>query len=972
MTVIHGFELIQERDIPELASKARLFRHVRTGARLLSLENDDDNKCFGVGFKTPPADSSGLPHILEHSVLNGSRKYPVKEPFVELLKASLNTFLNAMTFPDMTIYPVASTNVQDFYNLVDVYLDAVFYPRISPMILQQEGWHYETESSDAALTYKGVVFNEMKGYHSTPDYALETSVQAALLPDTPYVHDSGGNPANIPDLTYTQFKSFHDTYYHPANAFIFFYGDDDPNERLRLIDAFIAEFTAKSVDATVPLQPRFDAPRTVVKRYDAGESGDESNKGLATISWLLPEVTDAETILELEVLEHILIKTAASPLRKALIDSGIGENLAGEGLDALKRQASFTVGLRGIKPTDGDKVETLVLSTLSKLAEEGIDPQMVEASLNTIEFQLREKNTGGFPRGLAAFIGVLQPWMHGGDPLEHLAFDEPLQRIKARYAEQAGYFETMIGEYFLDNPHRVTVILQPDPQVKVERDTAEETRLQRERSSMSPDAIETIIADMEELERRQTMPDAPEDLAKIPRLTLADLEREIKTVPTEIISGDNGTIYYHDLATSGIVYADIGFDLYALPDDLLPYVGLFGRALVEIGTEREDYVRLLQRIGAKTGGIRPDYLASQTIGQAGSIAYLFLRAKAMGAQTQDMLDILSDILLTVKLDNRERFLQMALEDKARQEAGLGMSGHLIANNRLRAHFDDAGWFSEQLSGISHLFFVRELIGQIQNDWEAVLEKLETLRSLLINRSAAVVNVTADADTWATFQPQLDAFLSGLPSSPFTPQTWQRAALPPYEGVTVPTQVNFVGKGANLYDLGYKVHGSHVVILKHLNLDYMWNKVRVQGGAYGGTCLFNHVSGVTTFLSWQDPNLIDTLKIYDGTADYLRKIELSESDLEKAIIGAISQLDPYQLPDAKGYSATMRHLIGYTDAMRQQMRDEVLGTTIADFRALADVMARIPDAGYVVVTSSAERIAKANEAMGGKLAVTPVM
>ncbi len=971
MTLIHGFELIQETDIPELASKARLFRHVRTGAQLLSLENDDDNKCFGIGFKTPPADSTGLPHILEHSVLNGSRKYPVKEPFVELLKASLNTFLNAMTFPDMTIYPVASTNVQDFYNLIDVYLDAVFYPRISPMILQQEGWHYETEGNDASLTYKGVVFNEMKGYHSTPDYALEVSIQEALLPDTPYVHDSGGNPAHIPDLTYEQFKAFHETYYHPSNAFIFIYGDDDPDERLRMIDAFIAEFDARPVDATVPLQARFDAPRTVTKRYDAGESGDESNKALAAVSWLLPEVTDAERILELEILGHILVKTAASPLRKALTDSGIGEEAAG-GLDAIKRQASFTVGLRGIKPADGQKVETLVLNTLGKLAEDGIEREMVEASLNTIEFQLREKNTGGFPRGLAAFIGVLQPWMHGGNPVEHLAFDETLQRIKTRYAEQPGYFETMIGEYFLDNPHRVTVFMQPDPQVKVERDAAEAARLEHERAGMTADAIEQVIADMEALELRQTLPDAPEDLAKIPRLTLNDLEREIKIVPTEVILTDNGTLVYHDLATSGIVYADFGFDLYALSSDLLPYVGLFGRALVEIGTEREDFVRLLQRIGAKTGGIRPDFLASQTMERDASVAYLFLRAKAMGGQTQDMLDILSDILLTVKLDNRERFLQMVLEAKARQEAGLGMSGHIIANNRLRAHFDDAGWFSEQLSGISHLFFVRELASQIQNDWASVLEKLETLRRLLINRNGLVVNVTADADLWAAFRPKLDTFLASLPAQPLNRQTWTHADLPPYEGVTVPTQVNFVGKGANLYDLGYQVHGSHVVILKHLNLDYLWNKVRVQGGAYGGTCLFNHVSGVTTFLSWQDPNLIDTLAVYDGTADYLRGLSLSDGDLEKAIIGAISQLDAYQLPDAKGFSATTRYLIGYTDAMRQKIRDEVLGTTVADFHALADVMEKVGQAGRVVVTGSAERITAANETMGGKMKITPVM
>lgn len=604
MTEQHGFVLVREAHIAEIATWARLYRHQRTGAELLSLENDDENKAFGVAFKTPPADDTGLPHILEHSVLAGSRKYPTKEPFVNLLKTSLNTFLNAMTFPDMTIYPVASTNLKDFYNLVDVYLDAVFYPLITEKTFQQEGWHYEPGDDNGKLIYKGVVFNEMKGYASTAEITIGEETRMALMPDTPYARNAGGDPAVIPNLTYAQFKKFHEDYYHPTNARFYFWGDDNPEERLRRVDDFIAEFKAHPVEATLPLQPRFAEPRKIVKPYDAGEADADSDKTMLTVSWLLPEVTNAEAMLELEILSHILVETPASPLRKALIDSGLGEDLTSEGIESEKREASFTVGLKGIQLSDSDVVENLILETMGQIADDGIDPAMIEASLNTVEFQLRERNTGQFPRGLAVFIGILPAWMHGGDPLSHLAFEEPLNRIKQN-AEKPGYFEELMGKYLLNNPHRSTVILQPDPEVKTKRDEAEASRLTNEQARFSDTEINAIVADAEELQRLQNTPDSPEDVAKIPTLTLKDIDRYVKITPTEVTEIGGATVVYHDLQTSGVAYVDIGFNLYTLPDNLLPYIDLFGQALLEMGTETEDFVQLSQRIGAKTGGYPP-------------------------------------------------------------------------------------------------------------------------------------------------------------------------------------------------------------------------------------------------------------------------------------------------------------------------------------------------------------------------------
>lgn len=960
MSNYHGFELIDERDVPEIDSHVRLFRHIRTGAQLLSVENDDENKSFGITFKTPVSDSTGVPHILEHSVLNGSRKYPVKEPFVELLKASLNTFLNAMTADDMTIYPVASTNTQDFYNLIDVYLDAVFFPLISERVLQQEGWHYEAKSGDEPLIYKGVVFNEMKAAYSAPDRLLAEYARQALLPDTPYAHDPGGHPAYIPDLTYEQFKGFHETFYHPSNAFIFFYGDDNPEQRLRLIDDFIAEFERRDVDATLPLQPRFDQPRQRVQSYDAGDATADSNKTLVTVSWLLTDVTHDEEILALRILDEILIDTPASPLRRALIESGLGEDLTGGGLDAFNREASYHVGLKGIKAADAEKVEQLILETLSELADNGVEQAMIDAALNTIEFELRERNTGRFPRGLMTLMQILPAWTHGGDPIARLAFENPLSTLKQRLNEQSDYFEELIGKYFLNNPHRSTVILVPDPEVGPKREAAEKARLEAVRQQMTDDDVKAIIEDTRILQEIQRTPDKPEDIAKIPTLHVSDLEREVKTVPTQVLTLQDATVLYHELPTSGVVYVDLTLDMHTLPQHLLPYGDLFGTALIEMGTEKESYVQLTQRIGATTGGINTGLLAATNMHDKNGIVRMVMRGKATSDRTQHLLDIMQDILLTVNLDSKDRFKQIVLEAKADQEAYIGVAGQATVAMHLGAQLDEANWAAEQMNGVSQLFFLRELAERIDNDWPAVLADLEAVRRHIINRGGIICNVTTDADNWQQFEPQLGNLLASLPSDAIQHAQWDWQPNHTHTAFTAPAQVNFVGKAANLYEMGYTHHGSQVVIFKHMNLDYMWNSVRVMGGAYGGRAMFDHSNGLLTFLSWRDPNLVDTLKVYDGAANYLKSLQLTDSELERAIIGAVGSLDTYLLPDAKGYQAMLRHMIGYTDEMRQQVRDEVLATTLTDFHKLGEVLSDFANQGLATVVTSKDRIQAVND------------
>jgi Zn-dependent M16 (insulinase) family peptidase len=971
-TLTHGFELIREQEIPELNATARLWRHARTGADLLSMEVDDENKVFSIVFRTPISDSTGVPHIMEHAVLAGSQKYPLKEPFIELVKGSLASFVNAMTGDDTTYYPTASTNLQDFYNLIDVYVDAVFNPLLTPHHLAQEGWHYELDEPDASLSYKGVVFNEMKGVYSSPDSVLGRFSQQALFPDTPYQFDSGGDPTVIPQLTYEQFKAFHDTYYHPSNALIYFYGDDDPDERLRLMNDYLRDFEAAEVDATIALQPALDAPRRVSFPYSvsADENG-QAAKAYMQLNWLLPEGNDVNLTLALSVLSYALLATPASPLRKALIDSGLGERVTGSGLSESLRQMTFSAGLKGLAPDKVDDVEALILRTLEELAAEGFDPAMIDAALNTIEFRLRENNTGRFPRGLALLFNATGPWRHGYDMLEPLAYEAPLTAVKARLKAEPGYLQALIREHLLDNPHRVTVVLEPDAELAARTEAEEQARLRAAETGLSAADRAAIAAETAEIKRRQETPDAPEVLATLPMLALSDLDPDHKPLPLMTTEMADTEVITHDLFTNGIVYMDVAMNLHALPSELLPYVPLFGKALVSMGTQTEDFVRLSQRIGSQTGGISPSSFIAPVRDHDATAAWLLLRGKATLERAPQMLDILRDILLTVKLDDRDRFRQIVLESKSAMEGGLIPAGHMLANSRLRAHFNEAHRLEETMGGVEQLFFLRALAEEVEQDWPAVLAKLMGVRERLVKRQAMVINVTLDDEGMGQFGPQLTGFLEALPLGTFATADWTPTAYPAREGLAIPAQVNYVGKGADLKALGYETHGSIMVINNLLRTGYLWERLRMQGGAYGAFATYSANSGVYAFLSYRDPNLIGSLANYDGAAAWLRGLTLSDDELTRAIIGVIGAIDAYLLPDAKGFTSMTRYLTNETDDHLQTLRDQVLSTTLDDLHAFADVLDQVAAQGDVVVLGSAEALAKANEA-GLGLDVVKVM
>ncbi len=740
------------------------------------------------------------------------------------------------------------------------------------------------------------------------------------------------------------------------------------------MDAYLAGFEPIAIDSAIALQTPFDAPR--VARFPYGvedepseEPGDKP-RSFVEVNWLLPEYEDTALVMALEILAYALLYTPASPLRKTLIDSDLGEDVIG-GLSSETRQMTFSAGLKGVDPVDVERVEPLILDTLAALARDGFDPDMIAASVNTIEFALRENNTGRFPRGLALFIRSLGTWLHDRDPLAPLAYEAPLAAVKERLAAEPDYLQTLIRTYFLDNPHRATVILEPDPQLNQRQEAAERERLDRTRAAMSDDEARAVIETARALKEAQDMPDPPEVLAMLPSLGREDLDKAHKAIPIEVQGrkgeGEQGSApqtLFHDLFTNGIVYLDLGLDLRALPASLLPYIGVFGQALLEMGTDKEDYVKLSQRIGRTTGGISPDTLIAPVVtstadGRPSTVAYLMFHGKSTPERAPEMLDILHDVLLTARLDNRERFRQIVLEAKAGAESGLAPGGHIVTNTRLRAHLHPAYRIEETVNGVENLLFLRRLAERIDSDWPGVLADLEATRAALVNRAGLIANVTLDEARYGEFAPRLAEFIGGLPGDPGPLRSAKdlrgSAELPRYEGLAFPSQVNYVGKGGRLYDLGYELNGSIAVINNLLQTGHLLQKIRIQGGAYGAFSTFSATSGVYTYLSYRDPNVDSTLAAYDATAGFLRGLELSDDELTRAIIGAIGSIDAYRLPDAKGYTSLTRYLTGETDERLQRFRDQALATTTADFRRLADALEALKTTGDVVVLGGREAL-----------------
>lgn len=948
------YELVQRHEIEELNSTASLYRHIKTGAELLSLENDDSNKVFGVAFRTPPSDSTGIAHILEHSVLCGSRKYRAKDPFVQLLKGSLQTFLNAITYPDKTVYPVASQNTGDFYNLVDVYLDAVFHPLLTPDVLAQEGWRYDYDLESDSLHYQGVVYNEMKGNYSTADYHVHEAAQNSIFPDITYGHDSGGNPEFISDLDYPSLKCFHENFYHPSNARLFFWGDDDPEERLRIAAEYLDEFEYRAVESDVPLQACVQGPLRIERSYAASQ--EELDDSRAVVTCLLPDVSDPYAIMEFALLQHLLIGISASPLRRALIDSGLGDDLTGSGLETSTRQMFFSTGLKGVKEEDLEKVEPLIFATLRDIAAQGFDDDLVASAINSLEFGLRENNTGRTPRGLAVFLRTLKTWLHGHDPFEILHYRERLEHMKRICDANPRHFAEMVQRYLLDNGHYSVLTLRPDPDQARREAEREERLLRKIRAEMSADELDEIVAANQRLQSMQETPDSPETLAAIPKLALKDMPRRNQPIPTLVEDcGAGADILHHDIFTNGILYLEVGFDASSLTEDELPYLGLLCDALIDMGTVDDDYATLAKRIGMQTGGIDAGVLIGATRDDASPVRCLQIRGKSVIERARDMMALFRDILLNVDLDKRERMLQIALEAKSDAEDSLLPQGHLIADARLKSKISRTGRCNDLAGGVDMLIALRRIIAMIEDDWPCVRRRLGEVHAKLMRRNGMHCNATVSASEWGGLRGPLEDFCGLFSaergSSPCVPPE----AAPQDELLCAQSQVQYVGKALRVREHGESLHGSELVVVRYLRTAWLWDQIRLRGGAYGAIASLSHFSGVFSMVSYRDPQLDRTLDVYDQTSDYLLNLDIGSDDLERAIIGAIGEIDTYRLPDAKGHVALMRHLAGKSEGYLQRLRDEVLATTTDDFRRFGERISAFGADGTVVILGSEKNL-----------------
>jgi len=1002
-----AYEVITRDVVHEYGAYCTLFRHKQSGAELLSVTTDDDNKVFGVTFRTPPEDSTGVPHILEHSVLCGSRKYKTKDPFVHLLKGSLQTFLNAFTYPDRTCYVVASQNLKDFYNLINVYADAVYYPRAitDPMVHAQEGWHLELEDKDQPLTFKGVVFNEMKGVYSQPDSLLNRASQRSIFPDNTYSVDSGGDPKVIPELSFEQFAEFHSRFYHPSNSRIYFSGDDDVYTRLELMDSYLKDFNAfpeAKEKSKIEWQPKkFTQPKKEVHPYPAG--ADQPETHLLMVNWLLNDrrFTSTEE-LTLGALDHLLMGTTSSILRKTLMESGLGDAVTGGGLSDELLQATFSVGLKGVQPDKVNEVEELILKTLEKVSKEGFTDDDIASSLNTIEFQMREFNTGSFPKGLSFMLGSMSKWLYEESPTDALKFEKPLAELKASIAESGTkVFQDMVKELLVDNTHRTTVELKPSKTLEDEMLAEERKRLESIKSQLSEKDLEEVMKTTQELKALQAAEDSPEARATIPQLKISDLKREAQEYPIAVTENEKGTgvtVVRHELAsTSGIAYVNLGVDLSGLSLEDVPLLPLFVRVLMETGAGEYDSVQLSRRIGTYTGGIHVDLLTTAVhpagidhdVSPAGEhlLTKLMIRGKATSEHIDELLFLFKLILTDAKLDSKNKVIELLKESRSRLESRIQGSGHSMVNNRMRARYRVGGYIDEITGGITYLDTLKSLIKQAEEDWPSLLARLEKMRDTMLDesscRSGMVLDITAEEKVMEDIQPGVEKFLDGLPGKadgaklpnfyeeihPWTPaakEQMAKMASVTNEGFVVPTQVSYVGKAGLLYDVGDRVPGQAQVVARFLRTGYLWDYVRVIGGAYGGFCTFSPFSGYFSFLSYRDPNLDKTLDVYDAAADALMEAaDAMENDpemLETAIIGAIGDSDSAMSPDQKGYTAFQRWLINEGPEYRQKFRDEMLATKPSDFREFAERLKNMKDPSIAVVSSKSkfEEAAKAGK------------
>ncbi|MCR5093568.1 MAG: insulinase family protein [Lachnospiraceae bacterium] len=973
MKIPKSYEVLEQRRIADLNSDSLLLRHIRTGARIAVLTNDDENKVFYIGFRTPPADSTGVAHIIEHTVLCGSRDFPVKDPFIELAKGSLNTFLNAMTYPDKTVYPVASCNDTDFRNLMHVYLDAVFYPNIykEKKIFEQEGWHYEMESADDELKINGVVYNEMKGAFSSPDEVLDRQVLNSLYPETTYAIESGGDPEVIPELTYEAYLDFHRRYYHPSNSYIYLYGNMDVEERLTFLDeAYLSHFDALSVDSEVPLQKPFDRAREVEKYYPILPEDDEKNKTYLTWNTSIGTTLDPKLTIAFDVLDYALCSSSGAVVKKALIDAGIGQEISSN-YDSGIRQPLFSICAKNADPEQKEEFCRIIEETIAQQVKNGFDKKALLAAINNDEFKYREADFGRYPKGLLYGLQILDSWLYDDSkPWIHIESGEIYKELKKE--AQGSYFEELAQKWLLDNPHRTILMLRPKKGLTEEKDEALREKLAAYKETLSDDQIKGIVDETKALADYQEEPDAPEDLAKIPLLKREDMKKEAEQLINAPFTVAGVKALRHDVFTNGIVYLDLVFDAKKIPDALWPYLGMLRSLLVMMDTEHYSYGDLANEINIRTGGIGTT-LNACSMEDGGVLRIFEVNAKMLTENLADAFSLIREVLLTTKFSDPARLKEIFEELRARGQAQLAASGSSTASMRALSAISETSALSEELVGVDALRLVEKLCEEVRDGKRAAeLARVFTILTKAIFRKENLFfDVTATkGEAEDVIRTEVEKLTDALFSEPYEALLAEAQELvrghevkgdPAYRGkeaFTTPGQVQYVAVAGNFKKHGFAFTGALRALRVMMGYDYLWQNIRVKGGAYG--CMGNYRrNGDAFFVTYRDPHLKRSLDVFREAAAYIRGFDADERALTQYIIGAVSELDTPKTPMAKGAASMIAYLTGITQEMIQQARDELLAVTGDDIRALADIVEAFVSDGQICVVGSAEKI-KAHE------------
>lgn len=939
MSIMDNYTLLKEETIHEYSTVAKFWEHRTTKAKIIMLENDDTNKVFGISFRTPVSDSTGVPHILEHSVLAGSKNYPTKEPFVDLLKGSLYTFLNAFTYPDRTCYPVASQNSKDFYNLVDVYLDAVFNPLLTEKTFQQEGWHYELKDPSDPLTIKGVVYNEMKGVYSDPDNTLMDNIMYELFKDMSYNNDSGGNPDNIPHLTYEQYKEFHDSYYHPSNSYIYFYGNDHSEARFEAIDKYLSTYEYEELSSTVTPQPQLDDIEDKEIFFDPGEN---ERGGYVTKNWLIHDWSP----LELATLNDLLLGNPEAELYKPLIESGLGEDLTPSGFETFGVQPFFMVGLKNVKPDNYTKVTGLIDSTLAQIAEKGFKPEEIEASLNSTEFHLRELNTGSYPRGLSIMTSMLTNWIYDREPLDQIRFEDDIKQLREKLDQNPHYLRDKLEDYLLDNSHNVVVKMTPQKGLLEAKDKEVEEKLTSIKSELSEEQINTIIKETKELITHQQRHDSPEDKAKIPALSKEDLVGEIEKIPNEITTYKEATILAHPLSTNGITYLKFGFDITNLTTNDYLLIPLLQRALKEFDTSNYTASELYTLFNTHTGNYHTSVNNTYTL--SGDFkSYFFVSGKALPNKVGTLVELLIESLGHVKWNNKKKLTQFIKDEIVAFESAYVSSGHSMAMSQLNSQLHIPGLLNDLMGGNAQYRYLKELSKDLNDDLLTKLtEDLKKLASKIFDTYHLVANITCEEEDKIDAISHVQSFIDAFDCCQHEAFTHTIEPAQNHTAFIVPTKVNYNCLAMNI---DYKYEDSILPVLKYINLDYFWNKVRVIGGAYGSRASYSRLTKTFSIFSYRDPRSSETYKDYVGVVDYLKN-PISEAQLLQSITGAIGVFDSYELPSQKGANEMHRWIIGKTYEDLVSTREAILATTNKEIQAFGEALSDITHAHKATVTS----------------------